>query len=234
VLIRVLSPVHGNCHFRSMSKSIKQWLCSGREYQLGVALYNTYGDNEAMKKMFEQGYSEYRQERLVQALAAIKEPNTISIPIIEQPKAAIVSFGKFLMPELKVEENKDPYRAQWIPLFNEMKNLGARLSDAPNDLVRGAMAHKILTLERQCMALWEKRDYFLTNGRHIPEEETKADVVTDTNKLQKRLNNLRCYITKAKNILADNPEDEKALARLNAYSEEKLSLEKRLSHAEIN
>src|SRR5699024_10335653 len=60
-------------------------------------------------------------------------------------------------------------REQWEPLFKEMKTLQAQLLLIDSDSERGAAAHRILDLDDACQAIYEKRDYYIANGK-LPEE----------------------------------------------------------------
>jgi hypothetical protein len=210
-----------------VNNSIKQWLIGDRDYNLGVALYAAHGGEERMNKMFAQGFSDYRQQKLIEAMIELEKTIASPLPIISPPKFKPVVVSEVQLPEERVPEEKDPYRSEWLPLFMERNHLRARLKDFPNDIDRGSAAFKILELQRQCEAIWQKRDYFLRTGQHMP-PPTAGDIVTDPSKLQSSLLNIRSNISKAKKILEEDPGNTRASTRLQKYLSEKLAIEAQL------
>lgn len=212
-----------------MSNSIKQWLASSQDYNVGVALFRAYSADVALKAMFAQGFTDYRQSRLVEAMNELCQtiPDT---PIFSLPKHEAVVLGKSQMPETRVPQEKDPYYDQWTPLYIQMNNLSARLMDMPDVATRGAAAHEILRLEDACMLFWAKRDYFLRTGLKMDEGDTiSAPIVTDVNMLAKRRANVRTYISKAKAELGKDPGNIKAALRLRDYEAELAGIDQRLN-----
>lgn len=214
--------------------SIEQWLRGNRNYNIGVALYNAYGNDERLAEMFAQGYSLYRHTRLVQELESIRKKiidqsaGKAGTPIAPVPAAnpepqyQKVQHGKEQMPELKVAPEKDPYRKEWLPLYIEMQNLCARLADMTDEITRGKAAHHILSLELRCIEIWQRRDYFVATGKHMPPpSESIIEPVTDPNLLFRKLNNIRCNISKRKKALAADPDDTKSERLLQKYQVEK-------------
>lgn len=169
--------------------------------------------------MFAQGDSPYRKERLIQELKQLADSAAGKISVPDAPVTpSTVTIGKVTLPESRVPEAKDPYRAEWLPRYMEMNNLRARLRDVQDIVERGVMAHKILKLEKDCMSYWVKRDYFHSTGQLVPVAE-EAEPVTDVNQLQKKLGNARSNLSKAKAILKEDPENGRALERFEKYSQ---------------
>ena len=199
-----------------MSNSIKDWLNGSKDYALGAALYNVHSSNDAMKRMFAQGASPYRLQRLIEAMKELSKvvDDNPSIAIAEAPKYEPVNVQTIQLPENAVPQELDKYRPEWLPLLMERNHLRARLRDAADDFERGRMAHRILELHDQCEAIWERRDYELRTGEPMPINEKKREPVTDPKKLQRHVLNLRSYITKTKKAVEKNPENAKATTRL--------------------
>jgi hypothetical protein len=203
-------------HLYIMSNSIKDWLNSSKDYTLGTALYNVHSSNDAMKRMFAQGASPYRLQRLIDAmkeLSKVLEDNP-TIAIAEAPKYEPVNVQTIQLPENAVPQELDKYRPEWLPLFMERNHLRARLRDTADEYERGRMAHRILELHDQCEKIWERRDFELRTGEPMPLEEKKREPVTDPKKLHRHVLNLRSYITKTKNKLKTHPENANASKRL--------------------
>jgi hypothetical protein len=54
-----------------MYDALRHWLNGTKEYSTGVAIFNQYSDNSALKKMFSSGYSLYKANRLLVVLKEI-------------------------------------------------------------------------------------------------------------------------------------------------------------------
>jgi hypothetical protein len=69
--LRVLSSAPDIRHFRSMD-DIRKWLNGSREYYSGVSLYVVHGTDPNLKRLFTaEGYSDFKNKKLVAALQAI-------------------------------------------------------------------------------------------------------------------------------------------------------------------
>jgi len=231
---------NGNCHYLSfllpriwgnfiLMNSIKDWLNNGREYHLGVALYEVYGNDDNLKDMFQQGHSPYRQTRLEKELRALKDHvKPIAQPVASEPIHVQVAVSQEVLPENKVPKEKDPYRDKWIKEYMEMNFLRHQLGTTYLEGARGKMAHKILKLEQHCMRWWAARDFYSRTGRHIEMDEPTEQTVTDPNALQQQLNNKRSNRSKYKNKLAKDPENPKLQQEFANLDAAVKSLEKQL------
>ena len=179
--------------------SISEWLNSGRNYYEGLALYEVYGQDALLLRVFRQGHSTYRAGRLLEAMRELKNFAQRETPAAPAKKEVLVT--EIEMPESAVEETKDTYRAEWLPLYIEMNSLRHMLLQAPDDKERGVMAHKVLALERQCERIWSRRDYMIKNGTELKEEAPASDVVTDKNLVFKSIVNTRSNIAKARKAI---------------------------------
>jgi len=206
---------------------IKEWLNSGRQYLIGIALYEAYGNDPALRDVFRQGESPYRYRRLVEALTKLMSSADRAETITAaEPVHKPVLVHEVPLPETDVPADRDDYRSEWIVPYMEMNSLRHQLVHAPDDHTRGEWCFRILELEKQCMAIWARRDYHKRTGEPMPEEVGPAmPVVTDRNALHRRLTNLRTYVTK---------ENKKALPRtgkLSAWQDEIDGILKSLDNA---
>lgn len=177
---------------------IREWLNGSRSYLLGVALYKMHGQDSRLLDMFAQGASSYRQKRLEDALRSLISVADRADTVPEGPKHVVAAVAAAVMPETAVAEAKDTYRAEWLPHYMEMNSLRHKLIHAPDDKTRGEWAHRILLLERQCIDIWQRRDYHLRTGEPMPEAKAPdAIVITDRNELHRQLTNYRTYVAKA-------------------------------------
>jgi predicted nucleic acid-binding Zn-ribbon protein len=53
-----------------MNTEIKEWLAGKRDYYAGVKLYLEHGKSPLLKKAFQEGWSPFKQEKLLQALSS--------------------------------------------------------------------------------------------------------------------------------------------------------------------
>lgn len=215
-------------HFCTV-ESIKDWLNSSRNYNVGLALYLVHGSNEALKTALKQGESPYRKEKLLAALqelweGAKGEPARANpLPLRVLP---LKTGGEF--KNLQPDHDKDIYYNLWQPLYKEMMHLRSKLPLFPNDDERGAAAFRILFLEKTCRKYWRMRDYFLQNGVEMPEETGKPDATTDFNVLTRRLMTLRTYQTRENKALKKDPLNLKARERLDKWEKEMKEIELKL------
>ena len=223
-------------------QSIKDWLNTGRNYELGIALYNAHGDNEGLKEMFAQGHSTFRAERLEKELRKINNlAREIDIPVVEETERGIVivtekvetvtvPISKHDLGENQVDPKKDPYRDLWMPFYQQMNLLRHNLPLIDDVAERGKMCHEVLRLERICMSYWRRAKYFVKHNKELPEETHAVEPVTDINQLHRKLMNYRTYKTKAVKILQKNPFDVKAKERVEQYTKLIEETEKRIEN----
>ncbi|RYE02393.1 MAG: hypothetical protein EOP50_00185 [Sphingobacteriales bacterium] len=89
---------------------------------------------------------------------------------------------------------------QWKPLFTERMMLmntiydvaKAGRTDTEKRLEAGRMAHRILALREQCIALYEQRDHYLEHGK-LPADPVPEGVATDPRQFPKKLANHERY-----------------------------------------
>lgn len=217
--------------------SIRNWFNGSQHYGIGVALYQVHGKDSALKEALKQGESPYRRRRLTEALKLILDATLTaeSIPTsaakAQETKPAVPTTptkSADTHSHTQPEHDKDPYYTKWNPLFKEKQHLRSRLDMVETDEERGAMAFRVLELEREIKNYWDLRDYFLKNGVHKPEVTGQPEQVTDHNALTGRLMTVRTYISKAKGKLKKNPNDFKATTRLKEYQDELELLESKL------
>lgn len=209
--------------------TIRDWLNSGRNYDVGVAIYHAHGVDDDLKVMFAQGHSEYRMKRLIEALRAIKDAAPALPPVETEPEPIVVAVKEEVLPENQVKPEEDPYRKEWVPLYQRMNYLRHNLRNAKDDEERGVMAHEILDLERQCMRIWYRRDYFLKYKEHLPEVTVEEATITDRNELHRQLCNIRSNLAKTRKKLTLNPEDAKLIDRKKRFEAEVKRIETMLN-----
>lgn len=194
--------------------TIREWLNSGKNFDIGVALYNAYGTDNLLKNMFAQGFSDLRAKRLFQELLALKETDNIYMPEAT-PEPVNINVAAAAMPEQMVAPDEDSYRLKWLPLYQEMNMLRHNLEGFADIKDRGAAAFRILALEKECMRIWEERDYACKTGT-VKDAPKIEEPYIDPNSLQRRINTVRSAISK----YSRPPETDKRKALLKQYQDE--------------
>lgn len=196
---------------------IKNWLNGKRNFTIGCILYNRYGQDEALKELFEKGKTDYTEKKLLEELKAIAEPSAIS----NQQSAISNRHEPFPISSNKILSS---LRDKWMPLYTEMNYKRHELdkflfqkTDAATRR-RGKLAMEILSLEKRCMQIWAQRDHYIEFGK-LPTQQ-KPDPVIDPAKLVERYKNVQCYIRRYKMYLRKTPGDPKNIALLKQYEEE--------------
>ena len=203
---------------------IRNWLNSDRNYNDGVFLYNKYGNNDSLKRIF-PGREKFQAQKLAYELA----------------KLAGFSFSDFLKDQVIQEEvtpvspqknttenNEDTgltgqtnrKMIEYPPLirrvihemsrlYNDRSMLKTQQNAIPDENTpanvekRKNLVDMIEALSGRIQLLFEAKKAYLERGiipdenALFPPEESKQSI----EELQTRLKNLRSYISKDKNIL---------------------------------
>jgi len=216
---------------------IADWLNSGKNYDIGVALYKAHGGDVDLKRMFDQGFSDYRVKRLEKELRIIKKSfiadkalsvAAVAVGIKAEPETIVVAVKQKVLPENAIKPEQDPYRDEWMPIYQQMNYLRHHLRSAETDELRGRMAFEILDLERQCMRIWYRRRYWLKYKEHLPEEYQVQQPTSDKNEMHRLLCNARANLSKAVSKLSKNPEDSKLIARTDKWKQAVKEIEEKL------
>jgi|SRR6185312_8907080 len=196
---------------------VKNWLAGKRNYTVGCILYNRYGTDEELKKLFEKGKTDYTEKKLVECLKAIAEPSAK----LQRPERTTMNHEVFPPSSNKVIHS---LRGQWMPLFTEMNykrhELDKFLFQKTDAAMRrrAKLAMEILSLEKQCMRIWQQRDHYIEFG-HLPSQQ-KTEPVVDPMKIVERYKNVQGYIRRYKMYLRKDPNDAKNQALLKQYEDE--------------
>jgi hypothetical protein len=184
-----------------MQERIQAWLDSSQHFLVGRALYNTYGNDQELKALFAKGQSKWAAERLAEALQELATgtpPKVLNDEYHEMPAADD--------PILK------SLQLQWKPLYSSMKYKTYELDkyagdDAASIAIRRKLAFEILDLERQCMAIWGQRDYFIEHGELPEAKKIKAERPTDPVALARYIEALKKRLRRNKANLKKQPEN---------------------------
>ncbi len=203
---------------------IRNWLNSDRNYNDGVFLYNKYGNNDSLKRIF-PGREKFQAKKLAYELA----------------KLAGLSFSDFLKGHVDQEEVLPASPEENTPgikegvnpagetnrkgieypplvrrvihemsrLYNDRSMLKVQQNNIPDENTpeniekRKALVDMIEALSGRIQLLFEAKKAYLEKGI-IPDENAlfpPEEPEPSIEELQTRLKNLRSYISKDKNIL---------------------------------
>ena len=188
---------------------IKDWLNGKRDYAAGVALYMQYGDDPAMKSLFKEYRTSFKEKKLVELLKGL----LITVGAV---KEAVVEKSEKIKTEThgwpeKMTRELQALKDTWQPLYKEMMNLTARLYDVAllgkqdknKEIEAGQMSHRILDLRDQIREIYSDRDHYIKHGCFPGKEQLFVPVV-DPLKLAERRLTVRRYLTRLNRELSKN------------------------------
>lgn len=201
-----------------MSELIKKWLNGTRNYTVGTILYNQFGHDEAVKKQLATGKSDYTAKVLLESINKLLNGDEVKTAIEKQLPV------HELMPD-DADMVLQALKNEWMPLYTQMNYKRHELdkyledeTDAANTK-RGTLAMEILTLEKQCISIWQKRDHYLKH-KTLPGKNIDTEPVIGKFEAANRISNLKIYVRRYKNILSRLPGDANAAQLLNTYEKE--------------
>ena len=199
--------------------ALRKWLNSSRDYAEGVKLLVEYSSDSKLKRLFTtEGYSDFKKGLLQKTLQELLTKTTTQQISIEEKKEKVVQLvaaAHNRWPE-GMDEVLQALHAQWKPLFSEMNYLTSTIYEvakAGKQDEAGRMAHRILDLDDQCDAIYDKRDFYLEH-KHLPTDKPAYPVVTDPLKYPLALSNAQRQLREARLRLKKNPNNERIAATI--------------------
>lgn len=160
-------------------KLVSKWLSGSKNYHVGVAIYSQLGSDKHVLELIQGLKTPMAEKVLLQAMqhllampAKIPEAN----PSNEMP----TSTNDVVLKAL---------HDKWLMPYKEMQFLRTQLHQFGNSNTQEAIGFRkdkaltILLLEKQIMAVWAERDYYLENGS-LPEIKKPVEKVMPTNPLE--------------------------------------------------
>jgi hypothetical protein len=199
---------------------IQQWVNDDdREYEAGRLLFERFGNNKYLKKLFAGGKDDYNSIRLLSELKEIlrltphvmeheapkKEipPSTPTPSAADNPLSSDDDYRVFAEKKVQdIDVKKLPEDLQILvgekgSLIRQASSLHAKLELLPTDLDRMKAADKILNGYSRIDEIWRELDYFQTYGIRRPKDGIDLNALS-TVKLIKRRNTTRTYLSKLK------------------------------------
>lgn len=200
---------------------IRQWYNGGRDYLVGVQLYLQYGQDNALKALFQGACTPFRQEKLAEELKALLVgPAQLSISENHAPIESYELTSNIGSEDPIVEEL---YR-QKAALHKQKDLLRHSLEAFGTDTERGVAAHQILRLRRQITEIWGKEIYYKQHKR-LPEEDPG---VTDPVALKHRRHIVNGNIRRLRSFLKKFPDHQGYRTSLEKFQREYASLQAKI------
>lgn len=164
---------------------ISMWLAGNRDFQSGVAIYNRLGSDYMLMTMFEQGYSTYREEQLIEAMNDLlfeigksENPVATNQTIIHEAALFVANVENHgvkpsMLPNapLKVREAVKLRRN----LYYEFMRLHALLIEQTPRKLRTEYALRILDIFDELKPLWDLTNFYDQYLR-LPDEPKIIDI----------------------------------------------------------
>ncbi|SFC95165.1 hypothetical protein SAMN05421780_1147 [Flexibacter flexilis DSM 6793] len=167
------------------------------DYGVGLHLYELYGQNATLKRMFAKGKNTYNAQKLRAELERIVEafqPLAEAATAIPRREIRSVERIENAPEEIAALEKK------WRSLYAEMAFLHSKLDSCQRDDERGTMALRILSLDKEINEIIDQLSYYKQHGK-LPDpmpDEGKVLESLDRAVLEKMRKNLIANISHAK------------------------------------
>ncbi|MEP7375542.1 MAG: hypothetical protein ABI675_19510 [Chitinophagaceae bacterium] len=194
---------------------IKKWIAGSRNFYIGVVLYNQFCNDARLKKYFEGSPDAIKQKKLEEELTALlQKPNSI----LHTP---LVNTELDTMPE-STDAVLTALRNEWHPLYQRMNYLRHELDKYQGNhpdviATRKPIAVEILSLEKQCMKIWTRRDHYLDTGG-LPEVKPNMEPIPDDPvQLGVSIETLKKNIRRNRKLFNENPDNTKYALKVKEY-----------------
>ena len=139
--------------------AIHQWLQSTQNFNEGVSLYATYGDNEFLKKLFQSGPDAYNKQKLVEVLKKLIEKTIAPLKEIknEFPKSQPISTQEDHAKYIALCRKRDD-------IYLQINRNMFLLDHSTNENVLHETAKQILRLQQNKTEVWALIDFYQEHG----------------------------------------------------------------------
>jgi len=165
---------------------------------VGVVLYDHFGTDKKLKKLFAGRPDAYRIKRLEQAVTDLLK---LPVSVLHHRKP---NEDTDVMPATS-DPVLEALRNEWSPLYQRMQYLRHELDRFEGNskeviAQRKPIAFEILELEQECMKIWTRRDHYMEKGNlpevkdadiEIPDDPIKLAALLDTTRRNLRRNKQR-------------------------------------------
>jgi len=169
---------------------ITKYLQGSEEYTDGVKLYEKFGTDNFLKRLFAKGFGKYNRDRLRSELEKLNQ--VLQDPPAPAARFTIENSSAYDTLPLEIKE----LNSKKDSAFKEMRDLHSRLLlMSPRD--RSIATFRILDLEKQVKHMWQKLDHYAEHKKIAPEDPLPV-IPSSLADLIRRRTNLRCYVSKGR------------------------------------
>lgn len=202
---------------------IHNWLNSKQNFIVGKLLYIQFGTDNAFKKLLqENGETPFNKKKLKEDLSAIANG---SIKKAVAGLSADVSTKEMPAGDTPLLQ---ALNKEWKPLYMKMNFLRHQLqafgSDNSPETIKKAdpICQEILSLEKQCMKIWAKRDHVLQHGRLPEVKDNDYEIPSEPIALGRYVENCKRQIRRHRKNVIEKPRDPKYAQLLSDWKEKYL------------
>lgn len=233
----------------SAIKEIRRWLSGKRNYEAGRLLYEKYGRNHNLKRIFTRGPNNFNTPKLLQELQMIlnraisREAEAADKKVIaigqklsnkknEQAPGSLPKSSDFIKtgpgPKKPIRIDQLPPRLRELAvkkgdLYREVAYLHSQLLHL-DEVKRKEACRRIIENGDKIRAIWEELDYYHDHGKEKPIEAAgkKIELPENPVTLHQQLLNLRSRLSKARRDPQKNADKINELESLIRQTEERL------------
>jgi hypothetical protein len=209
---------------------IRTWLNGRRDYESGIKLYNLYGEDTLLKRLFaEKGQTAFKEKKLQDSLRNLlkstaqkkdQATSAIAIKVDTLQKHVVLNTGW----GDQLDEVETALYEKFKPLYTELSDLNSRLEavamagqhNSQKEMECGQIALRILDLDDQCDDVIAELNYYREH-KTLPEKKMYGDLCVDTSLIPTKLKNHERYAREYRGKLAKDPSDLNAAAQLKKH-----------------
>lgn len=208
-------------------EQILRWLKGKQPYNEGYQLLKQHGTNQTIIKLLEGQETIAKQKILLRAIQDLVK--ALPMPTAkEETKVLQHISSKTIDSTTKASEALNELKSKAKEVLKERDQIHARLKFYKSIEERGQAAHKLLDLDDEIDALYDKIRQVEKTGT-APEEELPFVPITDPSKWEHRYQTCGRYVRRYQDRLGKVPGDEVAQLLLKKYEAEQLYYAKKLN-----
>jgi hypothetical protein len=188
------------------------WLAGDRNFSVGATIYQAFGTNQPFKDLLNMGETPFARELLSEELEKMYKDG---VPDEEPPSLMGEQDTDTAVMPPSDNEILQALTNEWQPFYQRMNFLRHELDKFGNSNSAEAIewrqprAREIKVLEKQCIAIWKKRDYFLKHNKLPFVPEIKKERPVDPVKLATLISNTKNYIRRYRLKMEQEPGEPK-------------------------
>ena len=202
---------------------IHNWLNSKQNFIVGRLLYEQFGTDKDFKNLLKQnGETPFNKKKLKE------DPSAIANGTIKKAVAGL--SADISTKEMPAGNTPLPQalNKEWKPLYMKMNFLRHQLqsfgSDNSPETIKKAdpICQEILSLEKQCVKIWAKRDHVLQHGRLPEVKHNDFEIPSEPIALGRYVENCKRQIRRHRANVIKKPTDPKYAQLLSDWKEKYL------------